>query len=103
MRSPRQSALHQSIEELVHEPGCPPGRFLKDYRLIYSQGDSARDIDRLCGIHAWGGAAVQDAQAAGEVLLTMVNENGSMAEAHLDALPSFWLHNADSEHREGKC
>ena len=80
MRAHRQIVLHESIEELLHEPGCPFCRFLKDFQAIHLQGDSAKDIRRLCNFHAWGVAAVQDAQAAAEIFLTLVNENGSMAD-----------------------
>lgn len=84
MRAHRQIVLHESIEELLHEPGCPFCRFLKDFQAIHLQGDSAKDIRRLCNFHAWGVAAVQDAQAAAEVFLTLVNENGSMADQGTD-------------------
>ena len=84
MRAHRQIVLHQSIEELLHEPGCPFCRFLKDFQAIHLQGDSAKDIRRLCNFHAWGVAAVQDAQAAAEIFLTLVNENGSMADQGTD-------------------
>ena len=84
MRAHRQIVLHQSIEELLHEPGCPLCRFLKDFQAIHLQGDSAREIHRLCNFHTWGVAAVQDAQAAADVFLTLVNENGSMADQGRD-------------------
>ena len=193
MRAHRQIVLPQSIEELLHEPGCLFCYFLKDFQAIHLQGDSARDIHRLCNFHSWGVATVQDAHAAAEVFLTLVNKNESMADqppdcgvcrkvideedrrirelvtllgkpdivrwlrmeavfciphavklrqkiplmltaridtiisnhreqlkdeliqlrndpspdrsgwAHLDALRSFYLHNAHSEHKEGKC
>ncbi len=84
MRAHRQIVLHQSIEELLHEPGCPFCRFLKDFQAIHLQGDSAKEIRRLCNFHAWGVAAVQDAQAAADVFLTLVNENGSTADQRPD-------------------
>ncbi len=80
MRAHRLIALPQSIEGLLHEPGCPFCRFLKDFQAIHLQGDSAKEIRRLCNFHAWGVAAVQDAQAAADVFLELVNENGSIAE-----------------------
>ncbi len=78
MRAHRLIVLHESIEKLLHEPGCPFCRLLKDFQTIHLQGDSAEEIHSLCNFHAWGVAAVQDAQAAAEVFLNMVNENGSM-------------------------
>lgn len=80
MRAHRLIVLHESIEELLHEPGCPFCRFLKDFQAIHLQGDSAREIRRLCNFHAWGVAAVQDAQAAADVFLTLVNENGTTTD-----------------------
>jgi hypothetical protein len=84
VRAHRLIVMHQSIEELLHEPGCPFCRFLKDFQAIHLQGDSAKEIHRLCNFHAWGVAAVQDAQAAAEVFLTLVNENGSIADRRPD-------------------
>jgi hypothetical protein len=84
MRAHRLLVLHQSIEELLHEPGCPFCRFLKDFQAIHLQGDSAKDIRCLCNFHAWGVAAVQDAQAAAEVFLNLVNENGSIVDRRAD-------------------
>lgn len=84
MRAHRLIVVHQSIEELLHKPGCPFCRFLKDFQAIHLQGDSAKEIHRLCNFHAWGVAAVQDAQAAAEVFLTLVNENDSIADRRPD-------------------
>lgn len=84
MRTHRLLVLHQSIEELLHEPGCPICRFLKDFQSIHLQGDSAKEIRRLCNFHAWGVAAVQNPQTAAEVFLALVNDNESTAEQRLD-------------------
>lgn len=84
MRAHRQIILHQSIEELLYEPGCPFCRFLKDFQAIHLQADSVDEIHRLCNFHAWGVAAVQDAQAAAEVFLTLVNDNSSIADHRPD-------------------
>ncbi len=84
MRAHRLIVLHQSIEELLHEPGCSFCRFLKDFQAIHLQGDSAKDIRHVCNFHAWGVAAVQDAQAAAEVFLGLVNENGFISEQRPD-------------------
>ncbi len=84
MRAHRQIVLHQSIEELLYESGCPFCRLLKDFQAIHLQGDSAKDIQRLCNFHAWGVAAVQDAQAAADVFLSLVNENRPMADQRPD-------------------
>ena len=84
MRAHRLIVVHQSIEELLHELGCPLCRFLKDFQAIHLQGDLAKELHRLCNFHAWGVAAVQDAQAAADVFLTLVNQNGSMTEQRPD-------------------
>jgi len=84
MRTHRLLVAHQSIEEVLHETGCPLCRFLKDFQAIHLQGDLAKDIHHLCNFHAWGVAAVQDAQAAAQVFLTLVNENGSTADQRSD-------------------
>ncbi len=84
MRAHRQIVLHQSIVELLHEPGCPFCRFLKDFQALHLQGDSAKDIHRLCNFHAWGVAAVQDAQSAAEVFLTLVNQDGCVTDSRPD-------------------
>ncbi len=84
MRAHRQIVLPESIEELLHEPGCPFCRFLKDFQAIHLQGDTADEIHRLCNFHAWGVAAVQDAQAAADVFFGLVNENDSLTNQQPD-------------------
>lgn len=80
MRAHRLVVIPESIEELLHKPGCPFCRFLNHFQPIHLQGDSAKDIRRLCNFHAWGVATVQDAQAEAEVFLNLVNENGSIPD-----------------------
>ncbi len=80
MRAHRQLVLRESIEDLLHEPGCPFCRFLKDFQAIHLQEDSAREIHHLCNFHAWAVAAVQDAQAAAEIFLGLVNHNDGAIE-----------------------
>ena len=84
MRAHRQVVLPVSIEKFLHEPGCPLCRFLKDFQAIHLQQGTAKDIHRLCNFHAWGVAAVQDALAAADVFLALVNENRLMADQRLD-------------------
>lgn len=80
MRAHRQIVLPQSIEALPHEPGCPFCRFLRDFQAIHLRGDPARDVHCLCNFDDWGVTAVQDAQAAADVSLELVDENGSIVE-----------------------
>ena len=74
MRAHRMLVAHESIEQVLHEPGCPLCRFLKDFQAIHLQEDSARELHRLCNFHAWGLAAVKDASTAAEVFLRLVSE-----------------------------
>lgn len=74
MRTHRLLVPHHSIEDVLHEPGCPVCRFLKDFQAIHLQEDSAKDIQHLCNFHMWGLAAVQDAPMAAEVFIRLVND-----------------------------
>ena len=84
MRTHRLLVLHQSIEEVLHEPGCPLCRFLKDFQTIHLQEDSANDIHHLCNFHMWGLAAVQDASTAAEVFIRLVNDPAPVPNGKLD-------------------
>ena len=84
MRAHRLITLPHSIGAILHEPGCPFCRFLKDFQAIHLQGDSAKEIRHVCNFHAWGIAAVQDAQGAVEVFLGLVNEDGFISEQRPD-------------------
>ena len=75
MRAHRLLVAHQSIEEVLYEPGCPLCRFLKDFQAIHLQKDSAKEIHNLCNFHTWGLAAVQDAPAAAEVFIRLLNND----------------------------
>ena len=75
MRTHRLLIAHQSIEEILHEPGCPLCRFLKDFQAIHLQEDSAKEIRHLCNFHTWGLAAVQNAPKAAEVFIRLINDN----------------------------
>jgi len=74
MRTRRLLVAHQSLEEVLHEPGCPLCRFLKDFQAIHLQEDSAKEIRHLCNFHTWGLAAVQNGPTAAEVFIRLVDD-----------------------------
>ena len=75
MRAHRLLVPHQSLEEVLHEPGCCLCRFLKDFQASHLQEDAANEIRHLCNFHTWGLAAVQDAPTAADVFIRpLVNE-----------------------------
>ena len=83
MRTHRQLVVYQSILQVLHEPGCPFCKFLKEFQAGRLQNSSDVEIRRLCNFHAWGLAAVQDAPAAAQAFIGILNEPGSNAnESH---------------------
>lgn len=74
MRTHRQLVVYQSILEVLQEPGCPFCRFLKEFQAARLQNHPKEEIHRLCNFHAWGLAAVQDALAAAEVFIKLVDD-----------------------------
>ena len=84
MRTHRQLVAYGSVLQVLHEPGCPLCRFLKEYQAARLQNRSESETHRLCNFHAWGLAAVQDAHAAAEAFIGILGEpelnaNGSQA------------------------
>ncbi len=74
MRIHRQLVVYQSILQVLHESGCPICRFLKDYQAGRLQKRSESETHSLCNFHAWGLAAVQDAPAAAQAFIGILNE-----------------------------
>ena len=74
MRAHKQLIIYRSILEVLSESGCPFCRFLKEYQTGRLQNHSKDDIHRLCNFHAWGLAAVQDAPAAAQLFIKLVDE-----------------------------
>jgi tRNA U54 and U55 pseudouridine synthase Pus10 len=81
MRTHRQLVLYQSILQVLQESGCPFCRFLKEYQAARLQDHPKESIHRLCNFHIWGLAAVQDAPAAAQVFIKLVNEPDSLSKA----------------------
>ena len=74
MRTHRQLVVYQSILQVLHEPGCPLCKFLKEYQAARLQRRLESETHRLCNFHAWGLAAVQDAPAAAEAFIRILSE-----------------------------
>jgi len=74
MRTHRQLVLYQSILQVLQESGCPFCRFLKEYQTARLQNHPKESIHRLCNFHAWGLAAVQNAPAAAQIFIKLVDE-----------------------------
>jgi hypothetical protein len=74
VRTHRQLIVYQSILQVLHEPGCPVCRFLKEYQAARLQNRPESETHRLCNFHAWGLAAVQDAPAAARAFIGILNE-----------------------------
>lgn len=79
MRTHRQLVVYQSILQVLHEPGCPFCKFLKEYQAGRLQKRSESETHRLCNFHTWGLAAVQDAPAAAQAFIGMLSEPESIA------------------------
>ena len=77
MRTHRQLVVYQSILQVLHEPGCPFCKFLKEYQASRLQKRSDVETRRLCNFHAWGLAAVQDAPEAARAFICILNEADS--------------------------
>lgn len=79
MRTHRQLVVYQSILQVLHEPGCPFCKFLKEFQAGRLQNRSDVETHRLCNFHAWGLAAVQDAPAAAAAFIGILNGPDSIA------------------------
>jgi hypothetical protein len=84
MRTHRQLVLYQSILKVLQESGCPFCRFLKEYQTARLQNHPKESIHRLCNFHTWGLAAVQDAPAAAQVFIKLVDESDFLSKAECD-------------------
>jgi hypothetical protein len=75
VRTHRQLIVYQSILPVLHEPGCPFCKFLKEYQAARLQKRS--ETHRLCNFHASGLTAVQDAPAATQAFIGILNSSES--------------------------
>lgn len=74
MRRHRQLILYRSILQVLREPGCPFCTFLKDFQADRLQNHARDDPHHLCNFHVWGLAAVQEAPAAAQIFLRLIEE-----------------------------
>jgi hypothetical protein len=74
VRTHRQLVVYQSILQVLHEPGCPVCKFLKEYQAARLQKRSESETHQLCNFHAWGLAAVQDAPTAAQAFIGILSE-----------------------------
>jgi hypothetical protein len=74
VRTHRQLVVYQSILQVLHEPGCPFWKFLKEYQTGRLQNRSDVETRSLCNFHAWGLAAVEDAPAAARAFIDILDE-----------------------------
>jgi hypothetical protein len=83
VRTHRHPVVFQSILQVLHEPGCPFCRFLREFQASRLQSRSKVETHRLCNFHAWGLAAIQDAPAAAQAFIMILNEpESSTNETH---------------------
>ena len=83
MRTHRQLVVYQSILQVLQESGCPFCRFLKEFQAARLQNHPKESIHRLCNFHAWGLAAVQNAPAAAQVFIKLVDEHDRAFQSRL--------------------
>lgn len=86
MRTHRQLVVYESILQVLQDSGCPFCRFLKEFQTATLQNHPKENIHRLCNFHAWGLAAVQNALAAAQVFIKLVDEpaKASISESGCD-------------------
>ena len=74
MRKHSQLVVYHSILPVLHQPGCPFCRLLKDFQADRLQKHAQGELHHLCNFHVWGLAAVKDAPDAAKIFLDLVNE-----------------------------
>ncbi|HTW47207.1 MAG TPA: hypothetical protein VMD92_04620 [Acidobacteriaceae bacterium] len=84
MRRHRQHAVYHSILPVLHEPGCPFCRLLREFQADRLQRHGEGELHHLCNFHVWGLAAAQEAPVAARIFMRLVDEaaplsNGSAA------------------------
>jgi len=79
MRRHRQLLLYQSILQVLREPVCPFCTFLKDFQAARLQNYARSDLHHLCNFHVWGLAAVEEAPAAAQLFLRLIDEVALLA------------------------
>jgi len=65
---------YKSILHVLHEPGCPFCRFMKNHQAALLQEPGGKEIHHLCNFHTWGLAATQRASSAAELFLNLLQD-----------------------------
>ena len=82
MRRHKQQVVYQSILPVLHEPGCPFCRLLKEFQADRLQKHAEGELHHLCNFHVWGLAAVQEAPVAARIFLKLVNEAAPLSNGN---------------------
>ena len=83
MRTQRQLVLYQSILDVLHEPGCPFCRFLKEYQAARLQNHSKQSI-RRCELSYVGTGGSPKRPAAAQVFINWSMSPDFYSKAHCD-------------------
>lgn len=65
---------YNSILPLLSAAGCPFCRFLKNYQSSLLQERDSKEVRHLCNFHAWGFAAIQEAESAADIFLQLLTK-----------------------------
>jgi hypothetical protein len=74
MRRHRQPIICHSILPVLHEPGCPFCRLLKEFQADRPQKHGEGELHHLCNSHVRGLSAVQETPVAARIFMKRVNE-----------------------------
>jgi len=79
MRRHRQLFQYRSILQTLRQPECPFCTYLKDFQAARLQNHTRDDLHHLCNFHVWGLAAVEEAPAAAQLFLRLIDEPALLA------------------------
>jgi hypothetical protein len=82
MRRHKQHVVYRSILPVLHEPGCPFCRLLKEFQADRLQTHAEGELHHLCNFHIWGLAAVQEAPVAARIFLKLVDEAAPLSNGN---------------------
>lgn len=64
---------YDSVSQTLGEPGCPICTFLKNVQTKLLQTETPDQVFVLCNFHAWGIAAVRQAEDAAKIFLSLID------------------------------
>jgi hypothetical protein len=82
MRRHKEHVVYHSILPVLHQPGCPFCRLLKEFQADRLQTHAEGELHHLCNFHVWGLAAVQDAPVAARIFMKLVNEAAPLSNGN---------------------